>query len=166
MCGFTTEYLDLIYYFFVLFVRCCTTYEYVCVYTCLLLCSVLLCCCCCSSCCLRLLFVIVCRMTKSVPGSLFLIPLFFFSFNYDLFLVYPLAVLSHSRPRFAYYILGNCNYGHGRSQGGRQPAAATCIYCIVRTSGTTEALSYCLLPSFPISSVKCCTSDFRPPPKI
>ena len=51
---------------FVLFVRCCTTYEYVSVYTCLLLCSVLLCCCCCSSCCLRLLFVIVCRMTKIV----------------------------------------------------------------------------------------------------
>ena len=29
MCGFTTEYLDLIDYKFVLFVRCCTTYEYV-----------------------------------------------------------------------------------------------------------------------------------------
>ena len=35
----------------------------------------------------------------------------------------PLAVLSHLRPRFAYttYILGN--YGHARSQGGRQAAA-------------------------------------------
>ena len=35
-----------------LFVRCCTTYEHVFVYTCLLLCSVLLYCCCCCCCCL------------------------------------------------------------------------------------------------------------------
>ena len=46
VCGFiTTEYLDLIDYNYT---RCCTTYEYVFVYTChvlllLLLCSVLLC---------------------------------------------------------------------------------------------------------------------------
>ena len=52
---------------FILFVRCCTTYEYVFVYTCLLLlCSVLLYCCCCSSCCVLLLFVIVCRMATFV----------------------------------------------------------------------------------------------------
>ena len=70
-----------------------------------------------------LLFVIVCcRMTNFVAGSLNLIPVFFFSsFKRDFFLMYPLAVLSHLRPRFA-YILGN--YGHARSQGGRQPAAA------------------------------------------
>ena len=49
VCGFTTEYLDLIDYNYYT-VRCCTTYEYVFVYTCLLLCSVLLYCCCCSCC--------------------------------------------------------------------------------------------------------------------
>ena len=49
-------------------------------------------------------------------------PSVFFLFTQTrLILVYPLAVLSHLRPRFA-YILGN--YGHARSQGGRQPAAA------------------------------------------
>ena len=54
VCGFTIEYLDLIYCNDS--VRCCTTYEYVFVYTChvllLLLDCVLLCCCC-----LLLLFV-------------------------------------------------------------------------------------------------------------
>ena len=62
MCGFAIEYLDLIdwnYYT----VRCCTTCEYVFVYTCLLLCSVLLYCYC-----LVLLFVIVNRMAKFVPA--------------------------------------------------------------------------------------------------
>ena len=39
----------------------------------------------------------------------------------DPFLMYPLAVLSHLHPRFA-YILGHD--GHARSQGGHQPAAA------------------------------------------
>ena len=63
VCGFTTEYLDLIDYNLYT-VRCCTTYEYVFVYTCLLLWSVLLYCCCYSCCCLLLLFVIVCRTAK------------------------------------------------------------------------------------------------------
>ena len=67
VCGFTTEYLDLIDYNLYT-VRCCTTYEHVFVYTCLLLCSVLLYCCYCSCCCLLLLFVIVCRMAKFVAG--------------------------------------------------------------------------------------------------
>ena len=41
--------------------------------------------------------------------------------------MYPLAVLSLLRPRFA-YILGH--YGHARSQGGHQPAAAKSpMYC-------------------------------------
>ena len=58
-----------------------------------------------------LLFVIVRRMD--------LIPVFHLSsFKHYLFSMYPLAVLSHLRPGFA-YILGNC--GHARSQGGRQP---------------------------------------------
>ena len=61
VCGFTTEYLDLIDYNYYT-VRCCTTYEYVFAYTCLLLFSVLLYCCYYSCCCLLLLFVIVCRM--------------------------------------------------------------------------------------------------------
>ena len=69
VCGLTTEYLDLIDYNYYT-VRCCTTYEYVFVYTCLLLYtgSVLLYCCCCySCCCLLLMFFIVCRMAKFVP---------------------------------------------------------------------------------------------------
>ena len=62
VCGFTTEYLDLIDYHYYT-VRCCTTYQYGFVYTCLLLCSVLLywcfvaaaaaACCYCSSSCAR-----------------------------------------------------------------------------------------------------------------
>ena len=40
----------------------------------------------------------------------------FYSFKRDNFLVHPLEVLSHLRPRLG-YILGN--YGHARSQGGR-----------------------------------------------
>ena len=74
--------------------------------------------------CFLLLFVIVCRRAKFVAVSLNLIPVFYFSsFIRDLFLMVPLgsAAVSHLRPRFA-YILGN--YGHARSQGGRQPVAA------------------------------------------
>ena len=66
VCGFATEHLDLIDYNYYT-VRCCTTFEYVFVYTCLLLCIVLIYCCCCSCSCLLLLFVIVCRMAKFVP---------------------------------------------------------------------------------------------------
>ena len=45
-------------------------------------------------CCFLLLFVIVCRMTKFLTGSLNLIPVFSFSsFKRDLFLMCPLAVL-------------------------------------------------------------------------
>ena len=47
--------------------------------------------------------------------------LFCSSLKHDPFFMYPLAVLSHLRPRFA-YILGH--YGVARSQGGHQPAAA------------------------------------------
>ena len=45
----------------------------------------------------------------------------FSSFKHDTFLMYPLAVLSHVRPRCA-YILGH--YGHAQSQGRHHPAAA------------------------------------------
>ena len=97
VCGFTTEYLDLIDYNYT--VRCCTMYEYVFAYTChvllLLLCSsVLLYCLWCSCCCLLLLFVIMCRMAKFVAGPLNLMPVYSFSsFKRDLLLMYPLAVL-------------------------------------------------------------------------
>ena len=54
---------------------------------------------CCCFLLLLLLFVIVYRMAKFGAGSLNLIPVFSFSsFRRDLFLAYPLAVLS---PRFA-----------------------------------------------------------------
>ena len=74
------------------------------------------CCCCCSSSCAA--------VDKIVSGSLNLIPVCIFSwFQNDLFFVYPSAVSSHLRPRFAYeYILGS--FGHARSQGGRQLAVA------------------------------------------
>ena len=59
--SFTTEYLDLIDYNYT--VRCCTTYEYVFVYTChvfvlLMLCVAIML--------LLLLFAIVCRVTQFV----------------------------------------------------------------------------------------------------
>ena len=61
VCGFTTGYLDLIDYNYT--VRCCTTYEYVFVYTChvfvlLMLCVAIML--------LLLLFAIVCRVTQFV----------------------------------------------------------------------------------------------------
>ena len=62
VCGFTAEYLDLVHYNYV--VRCCTTYEYVFVYSCLLLCRVLDCCCCLlllvAACCCLLLLAAAC----------------------------------------------------------------------------------------------------------
>ena len=70
----------------------------------------------------RLLFVIVRRMAKFVAGSLDLIPVFSFSsFKRDLFIV--------CTPWQYYRICGldlptSCHYGHARSQGGRQLAAA------------------------------------------
>ena len=71
-----------------------------------------------------LLFVVVCRMAKNVGGSLNLIPpSVFFLFKYDLFSMYaPLgSAVALSASICLYYLLGN--YGHARSQGGRQPAA-------------------------------------------
>ena len=124
VCGFTTEYLDLIDYNLYT-VRCCTTYEYVFVYTCLLLCSVLLYCCCCSCCCLLLLFVIVCQMANFVPVvhcsiwfqcflSLHSNTIFFrcIPWQYSscrIFSVNFLPIMHIIHPRY---------YGHARSQGG------------------------------------------------
>ena len=68
-------------------------------------------------------------------GLLHLLPAFSFSsFKHDLFLMYHLAVLSHLRPRSS-YIFGN--YGHARSQGGRQvnKAKPPCIRYEVYTLG-------------------------------
>ena len=74
--------------------------------------------CCCSSSCAG--------WPKIVTGSLNLIPssVFFLSFKHDLFLMYlPLgSTVAFTASICLYYILGN--YGHGRSQGRRQPAAA------------------------------------------
>ena len=76
-----------------------------------------------------LLFVIGCRMAKIVAGSLF-IPSRVFSLFIQTRIIfnvymYPLAVLTavaFAASICLYYILGN--FGHARSQGGRQPAAA------------------------------------------
>ena len=102
VCGFTTEYLDLLDINSYYIVRCWMTYEYAFVYTHhvlllpLLLLSVVCCytvvaaaaaaCCCCSSTCAE--------WQNWCRGSLYLIPLFSFSsFKHDLFSMYPLAVL-------------------------------------------------------------------------
>ena len=73
-------------------------------------------------CCFLLLFVIVCRMAKFVAGSLNLMPVFSFSSSKsDFLLMVPLdRTVSHLRPRCSVITA----YGHARSQGGRQPAAA------------------------------------------
>jgi len=62
-------------------------------------------------------------MAKVFAGSLNLIPVFLFPpFKRDVFLMAPLgSTVSLLRPRLA-YILGN--YGHARSQDGRQPTAS------------------------------------------
>ena len=121
MCGFTTEYVPL-----GSDTLCLAPGLYLCAYRVLLplllllLLCVLLCCCCCSSSAAVRDHV---RTTKFVAGSLNVIPVFYLSsFEHDFFFRVPLGSnLSHFRPRFA-NILGI--YGHARSQGGRQPAAA------------------------------------------
>ena len=65
------------------------------------------------------------RMAKNVDGSLDLIPSsFFILVKHGLFLMYvPLgSTVAFTASICLCYILGN--YGHARSQGGRQPAAA------------------------------------------
>ena len=76
-----------------------------------------------------LLFVIVYWTAKFIAGSLNRITVFSFSFkrafNFPHFIWYPFAVLQLCRIyglELPYYIVGN--YGHARSQGGRQPATA------------------------------------------
>ena len=84
-------------------------------------------------CCFLLLFVIV-SMAKFIADSLELMPAFSVSsFKCDFFFMVPLgSTVPHLRPRFA-YILGN--FGHARSQGGRQPAAEnTLLYYIYTVS--------------------------------
>ena len=95
------------------------------------------CCCCRCCCCCCVLYLVSDGNTVFVAGSLNLISAFpFSSFKHDLCLMYPLAVLSHLWPRFA-YILGYLRYsGHARSPGGRQPAAAKPpSYMILTISG-------------------------------
>ena len=103
VCGFTTEYLDLLDIKCYYTIRCCMTYECSFVYTChvlllppLLFCSVLL-----YYCLLLQLLLIAATVCQRVPdgkiccrGSLHLIPFSSFSsFKHDLFSMYPLAVL-------------------------------------------------------------------------
>ena len=107
VCGFTTEYLDLLDINSDYTVRCCMTYVRVCIciyppctsataaaalscVSLLLLLQLLLlaaACCCCSSTCAG--------WQNLLPtGSLHLFPLFsFYSFKHDLFSMYPLAVV-------------------------------------------------------------------------
>ena len=136
MCGFITEYLDLIDYNQYT-VRCCTTYEYVFVYTCLPLCSVAI---------LLLLqqLLLAAAVRHRVPdgkicsrGSLHLIPVFSFSsFKHDLFSTYPLAVPSHFHSRFFYlyhisYILGITGM-RGATAGVSPPRRSPpCIYIYI-----------------------------------
>ena len=110
VCVFTTEYLDLIvdYNYSE---RCWTTYKYAFVCTCHVFTHTERCCrrSCCSVCYATLAAAGTVR--HRVPdgkicccGSLHLIPVFSFSssFKHELFLMYPLAVLSHLQPRFTY----------------------------------------------------------------
>ena len=109
VCGFTTEYLHLIDYNYT--ARCCTTYEYIFVYTyhvlllpgaAALWCVALLL--------LLQTLLLAAAVRHGVPDgqiccccSLHLVPVFAFSpFKHNLLLMYPLAVLSHSQRRFFY----------------------------------------------------------------
>ena len=81
-------------------------------------------------------------MDKFVAGPLNLTPVFSFSsFKLDFFLMVPLgSTVSNLRPRFA-PILGS--YGHARSQGGHQPAAAKppCVYIYIFAKGNVALCS-------------------------
>ena len=105
------------------------TYEYIFVYTChvfllLLLCLLLSCCCC------RCSAAACCCCSSSCTGwhnllLWFLAPdssVFFLFIPTRVIFMYPLAVLVACAPSICIYIVGN--YGHVRSQGGRQPAVA------------------------------------------
>ena len=113
-------------------------------------------------CCFLILYVIVCRIAKFVAGSLNLIPvLFFSSFKRDLFLMYPLAVPSHLRLRFAfrYYMLGN--YGQPRRASAHRGEALlgyTGIYTWYHP--VPQYVRFCILifnPNDPYISVRTCT---------
>ena len=106
--GFTTEYLDLLLIDYNYNVRCCTTYEMY-LYTC----YVLFCCCSVVRCYIAAMLLLQLPLLAAVVrhrvpdgkicfrGSLHLIPVFYFSsFHYELFSMYPLAVLSHLQRRF------------------------------------------------------------------
>ena len=121
----------------------------------LLLLFVSLCCCCLlqrQCCCFLLLLLLLAANRHRVPDGKICCwfiesePSLFFLFKDDFFLMHPLAVLLHLRPRFA-CILGN--YRHARSQGGRQPAAA-------------RPPLYNILFYFPSENVQ---RDFRRPPR-
>ena len=111
-----------------------------CIYTCrvlLPLLLLLLCmsvyCCCCTSCRLLLLFVIVCRMAIFFAGSVNLTPsvvmfLFILKTRKKITNVPLGSVVAFTASICLYYVLGN--YGHARSQGGRQPAGAALFFVL------------------------------------
>ena len=157
---FATEYLDLIdvKYTTELYAALRRTSVYL--YTpamyfscCCSECGSYCCCCCYACCCSLLLFVIVCRMAMWLTASdsdssvffLFTSNTIYFEFTYI-----PLG----STVAFSVVSCFLGNYGHARSQGGRQPAAAKPpLYIRVCTSIYTRDTyffhpSYYLRPSF------------------
>ena len=86
---------------------------------------------------LLLLFVIACRMTQCVAVLFFnLIPAIFFLYSNTIYVNIPLgsavAMYSLDSPVILYSKFMSCilgNYGHARSQGGRQPAVAKPPWC-------------------------------------
>ena len=120
VCGFTTEYLDLLLIYCNYTVRCCTMYD--CIFCCC--CSVVVCCYTAAMLLLLLLFIIVCRMTKFVVvvhciwfQCFFLLIQTRFIFNVPLgstvaftASIFYLKYTHSIHPRY---------YGHAWSQGGR-----------------------------------------------
>ena len=107
-CGFTTEYpQDLIHYTAVrrIYLACINAYRVqlplaaaaaLCVGIPAVVAAATAACCCCSASCAG--------WQKMFSGPLNLMPAFYFSlFKNDIFLGYPMAVLSHLRPRFCLY---------------------------------------------------------------
>ena len=136
VCGFRTEYLDLIDYHCTL--RCCATYEYVFVYTChvllLLLCSVLQ-----YWYCLLLLFVIVCRMTTLVAvvhfigfqcSSLHSNTIFFQCTPWQYCRIYSVDFLPmiHTRYRISSVFTGMRGATAGVTPPRRSPPCNTCMF--------------------------------------
>ena len=119
VCGFTTEYLDLIDYNYYT-KRCCTTYENVFVYTCLLLCSVAAAAaayCCCSPSCVGLQNLFP-WFTASDSSFFFLFIQTRFLSNVSLGSTVAFSA-SIFLPIIPVHIVHSRYYGHARSKGWR-----------------------------------------------